>query len=92
MTPWATTAALCAACALAGFAAGWLHFRSLQWLAARMIAGDPAAAALQLARLAAVAAFLYLCARGGAGALLSAATGLFAERALVLAQTRKQIS
>ncbi len=87
MSAWA---AVCGGCAAAGIAVGWVHFRSLQWLAERMMRGDLAAAGLQLARLAAVAAFLYLCARGGAAALLSAAAGLFAGRAIVLTQAKAQ--
>ena len=85
MSGWALTTL----CATAGFAVGWLHFRSLRWLAARIVGGDPTAAALQWARLAAVAAFLYFCARGGAAPLLAAAAGLWVGRALALAQGRR---
>jgi len=87
MIGWALTAVIAA---LAGYAVGWLHFRSLQGVAERMIAGDLTAVALQLARLAGVATFLYLCSRWGAQALLPAAAGLFVGRANVLAQARRR--
>ena len=77
------------AAALAGLAAGWLHFRSLQALSARIVAGEKRAIVLQLARLVMLGLFLFLCTRGGALVLLAGALGVFAGRALVLRAVTK---
>lgn len=75
------TAALAAA---AGHGAGLVHFRSLRRVAEMMVAGRGAAAALQVARLAALGLFLALCALAGPAALLAAAAGLLLGRARAL--------
>lgn len=70
--------------ALSGVAAGWLHFRSLMPVTERILARDWRAVGLQAARLILLAGFLLLCAQAGTAVLLSAATGVFAGRWLVL--------
>ncbi|MHC0053931.1 N-ATPase subunit AtpR [Actibacterium sp. D379-3] len=83
--------ALAGLAALAGCAVGWLHFRSLRGLAHRMLAGQPSAVALQLARMAGLGLFLYLCAwGGGAAVLLAGACGVLVGRALVLRAAGKE--
>ena len=67
-----------------GFCAGWLHFRSLWPLASWIVSGDRRAPALQLVRLAALGAFLVLCAQGGGFVLLSATAGVLAGRSVAL--------
>lgn len=83
-----TTFLLALAAAVAGFAAGWLHFASLGQVAEMIVAGRLTAIWLQLGRLAALAAFLFLCAQGGAPVLIAAAAGLLAGRAFVLRRAR----
>ncbi|MBC57211.1 MAG: hypothetical protein CL814_09755 [Confluentimicrobium sp.] len=70
--------------ALAGTLVGWLHFRSLRAVTERLVAGQLSAVALQMARIAALALFLYVCARFGAVPLLTGAAGIMAGRAIVL--------
>ena len=72
------------AAALAGGAIGWLHFASLARVSELFVAGRIAAVGLQLARFAILGAFLFLCARGGAGVLIAAAAGVLAARAAVM--------
>jgi hypothetical protein len=74
--------------AAAGYGAGLLHFRSLQRVAEGIVAGRKRAVAFQLARLAALGAFLALCAMVGAPALLGAALGLTLARRAALREAR----
>ena len=76
--------------ALAGGLAGWLHFRGLRLLVERLLAGDPAAVVLHVARFAGLGLFLYFCARAGSLALLSAAAGLMAGRAIEARRARRE--
>lgn len=71
---------------VAGFVAGLLHFRSLQAVARRFVAGDWTAAILQIARLALLGVLLYLFARMGAQVLLAGAAGILLARRRVLSQ------
>ncbi len=73
---------------LAGYAAGLLHFRSLAVIADRMLDGRLSAVGLQLARLAALGLFLYLCAIAGAAVLIGAAVGVMLGRARALRGVR----
>lgn len=86
--PDAPTLFLALAAALAGAGAGWAHFASLGRVADLLVAGRMAAVGLQLVRLAALAAFLWLCTRGGAAVLAAGAAGIFAGRALALRRAR----
>jgi len=70
--------------AVAGYGVGFVHFRTLRRVAEMLVAGRGAAAALQAGRLAALAAFLTLCALAGSAALLGATAGLMAGRARAL--------
>ena len=70
--------------AVAGFGAGLLHFRSLRPIAARIVAGERRAFAMQLARLAGLGGFLLISAQGGAYPLLAAFAGILAGRWYVL--------
>ena len=74
--------------AVAGMAAGWLHFRSLRPVTDRLLRGELSAVALQVGRLALLAGFLILCTRAGPGPLLGAAAGVMAGRALALRQEK----
>ncbi len=76
--------------ALAGAGAGYLHFRALRGLADQLALGRVWGAALQAARFAGLALFLYGCARLGPLALIAAAAGLLAGRALVMRQVRRE--
>ncbi|GAB4363745.1 MAG: hypothetical protein Kow0026_28430 [Oricola sp.] len=69
-----------------GFGAGLLHFRSLRAVARRFVAGDWTAVLLQVARLALLAALLYLLARLGAQVLVAGAAGIVLARRRVLLQ------
>jgi len=71
-----------------GIIAGWAHFASLERVAALLAEGRLSAIALQLARLTALGALLFLCVQGGAFVLISGAFGLFIGRALVLRRMR----
>ena len=73
---------------LAGLALGVLHFRSLERVTALLVQGRLAGVALQIGRLAVLAVFLWLCARGGPWTLLAGAAGLLAGRALILRGVR----
>jgi hypothetical protein len=84
MSGLAISAAYAVLAALAGTLVGWLHFRSLRAVTERLVAGRLSAVALQLTRFAALALFLYVCARFGAVPLLAAAAGVMAGRAIVL--------
>lgn len=75
--------------ALAGLALGWLHFRSLELVAAMLLQGRMRAVPLQVGRMAALGGFLVLCALQGAGVLLAAALGVLAGRAVVLRAARQ---
>ncbi|WP_252737762.1 ATP synthase subunit I [Citreicella sp. C3M06] len=75
--------------ALAGVLAGYLHFKSLRAVSDRLASGQLLAVAIQIARLVAMALFLYLCARLGTPALLGAGAGVLIGRALVLRAARK---
>jgi hypothetical protein len=68
----------------AGAVMGWLHFRSLRAVTERLVAGRLSAVVLQMARLAALTLFLYLCARFGAVPLLAAAAGVMTGRTIAL--------
>lgn len=71
-----------------GYAVGLFHFRSLEDVARRIVAGDRRAVALQLGRLTFLGAVLWLLALLGAATLIAGATGVFAARARVLARVR----
>lgn len=74
----------------AGFALGFIHFRTLARAADAFASGQPARAlALQLARLALMGGFLFAVAHAGALPLLAAAAGVLASRSLVLARHRR---
>ena len=74
--------------ALAGLALGIAHFRTLRWVSDLLIQGRLAGIGVQIARLAVLAVFLWLCARGGPSTLLAGAAGLLAGRALILRGVR----
>lgn len=82
------TALLVPLAALAGFGAGWLHFRSLEQVARRLAEGRLSAVALQIARLALLGFSLFLLAKAGAAPLLAGAAGLMLARARVLRGAR----
>ncbi|MCA8883460.1 MAG: hypothetical protein KDA50_06905 [Rhodobacteraceae bacterium] len=67
-----------------GGLAGWLHFATLARVADLFVAGRLSAVGLQLARLAVLGAFLWLCSRGGAAVLIAGAAGVLAGRAIVM--------
>ena len=71
-----------------GYAVGLFHFRSLEDVARRIVAGDRRAVALQLGRLAFLGAVLWLLALVGAATLIAGATGVLVARARVLARVR----
>ena len=77
--------------ALAGFAGGYgaglVHFRLLRTVADRLLHGDWTAAAVQMLRLAALAAVLGLATLAGAQALIAATAGIVVARNRVLAQS-----
>jgi hypothetical protein len=74
----------------AGFAVGLIHFSLLRKTADAVTAGLVSRPILQtVARLAITGATLYLASRSGAMALLAAALGLVAARALALRPFRK---
>lgn len=74
--------------AIAGFALGWLHFTSLSRVTHLLLAGRMSAVALQLARFALLAGFLFLCAQAGPAALVAGAAGVLAARIWVLRRLR----
>ncbi|MCP1335071.1 N-ATPase subunit AtpR [Futiania mangrovi] len=76
---------------VAGFAAGWLHFRTLLPLTERILERDWRAVGLQVLRLALLAGFLVLCAQAGLFPLLAAAAGVFAARAMVIRKVRREL-
>lgn len=86
MSSLATPATIALVAALAGVLAGYLHFRSLRLVADRLVSGQISAVVLQAVRLVGLAAFLYICTRFGAVALLGAGVGVLGGRALVLRQ------
>lgn len=67
-----------------GFVAGWLHFASLARIADMIVAGRLTPILFQLARLAGLGLFLWLCAMGGAAVLLAGAAGVLVARSVVL--------
>ncbi len=72
--------------ALAGAVAGALYFRAV-WATARLLAagaGHGRAVGFTLVRLALLAGFLVLAARGGAGPLLAATLGFLVARFAVM--------
>ena len=74
---------------LLGTGAGWLFFRTLRQVADGYVAGEfGRSIALQLGRIAGLAALLYAIAQLGALPLLSFAAGLLAARHLVLRRER----
>ncbi|MGE4072002.1 MAG: ATP synthase subunit I [Lysobacterales bacterium] len=77
---------------LAGVALGWLHFRSLRWVAERLLAGQPVVVLVQMVRILLLAVFFYLCARLGASTLLSAAAGVLIGRLWVMRRSRLEAS
>lgn len=89
MSVLATQAVIAIIAALVGFLAGCLHFWSLRLVTDRLVAGQMSAVALQMARLAGLALFLYICTRFGAWALLGAGVGVLGGRAVVLRATSK---
>ena len=82
------TLALVAGALVTGTAAGWLHFASLARIADMILAGHLRAIALQLLRILLLAAFLWLCTRGGPAVLFAGAAGVLAGRALVMRRAR----
>ncbi|WP_028028448.1 ATP synthase subunit I [Gemmobacter nectariphilus] len=74
--------------ALAGGGLGALHFLTLRRVSDMLLNGRLVAVGLQLARLAVMALFLWLCARAGAAPLLAGAAGVLAGRAIVLRRVR----
>ncbi|MCB1395878.1 MAG: hypothetical protein H6898_14445 [Rhodobacter sp.] len=83
-----TTLGLAALAALAGLAAGWVHFASLAPIARMLTQGRMLAVALQVARLAVLGLVLWGFARGGALVLVAGAAGILAGRALVMRRVR----
>ena len=70
-----------------GYAAGLVHFRLLRTVSDRLLHGDWTAAALQMLRLAALAAVLGFATLAGAQALIAATVGIVVARNRVLAQS-----
>ena len=68
----------------AGYGAGLLHFRSLAKVAQGLLAGRLSAVGLQVARMAALGAFLAACALAGAAVLIAGAAGVLLGRAHAL--------
>lgn len=87
-----TLGAFTALAALLGFAAGYgaglLHFRSLARVAEGLLSGRLSAAGMQVARLAALGGFLWLCALAGAAVLIAATAGVLLGRARALREAR----
>ena len=71
-----------------GYVAGTLHFRSLEAVASRLLAGEMSAVLLQVGRLAALGGLFWLFALVGAPALIAGAGGVLVARARVLARFR----
>lgn len=71
-----------------GYGVGIVHFRSLEGVARRIVAGDRRAVAVQLGRLLLLGAVLGLFALFGAATLLAGAIGVLVARARVLARVR----
>jgi len=67
-----------------GTAAGWLHFRSLRIVSDKLVKGEFSAIALQLARVAMLAAGLGRAALGGAWPLIGTARGIMVGRQIVI--------
>lgn len=88
MTPDLQTLALSLAALIAGFAAGWAHFASLARVAEMLLQGRIGAIGLQLARLAALGVFLFLCTKGGTWPLLAGLAGIMSARFFVLRRAR----
>jgi hypothetical protein len=89
MSPEALPLAVQALLALiAGCVAGLLHFRSLARVAEGLFAGRFSAVGLQVARLAALGVFLWVCAIAGAAVLIGAAAGVLLGRARALRECR----
>lgn len=75
---------LAAAALVAGIAAGWAHFASLRHVADLFAAGRMRAIGLQLARLAALGVFFWLCTRGGSAVLIAGVLGVLIGRVIAL--------
>lgn len=71
-----------------GFGVGTLHFRSLESVARRIVAGDRRAVALQLGRLVLLGTVLASFALIGASTLIAGAAGVLVARARVLSRGR----
>jgi len=89
MTMDAQTVLFALGAALAGFAAGWAHFASLERVAQMIVDGKLGALALQGLRLVLLGLFLWLCTRGGAPVLIAGAAGIMVARAVVLRKARR---
>jgi hypothetical protein len=89
MSPEALPLALRVLVALAaGYCAGLLHFRTLAWVAERLVAGRLSAVGLQVARMAALTIFLWLCALAGDAVLIAGAAGVMLGRTRALRGVR----
>ncbi len=75
---------------LAGFAAGLVHFHTLKGVASRLVSGEMAAIPLQIARLVALGAALFLAALAGPVALIAATVGILLARRRVIAQSEQE--
>ncbi len=84
MTDLALPFALAVFAALAGYAGGVAHVRSLRRVTALLLEGRLSAVALQLARFAALGAFLFICALAGPPVLICGAAGILVGRARTL--------
>lgn len=71
-----------------GFGVGTFHFRSLEGVARRIVAGDRRAVALQLGRLVFLGVVLALFALIGAPTLIAGAAGVLVARSRVLSRVR----
>ncbi|WP_347311803.1 N-ATPase subunit AtpR [Defluviimonas sp. SAOS-178_SWC] len=71
-----------------GYIAGAVHFRALEGIARRIVAGDLRAIALQVGRMVLLGAMLAVLALIGAPTLIAGAAGVLLARARVLSRTR----
>ena len=71
-----------------GYIAGMVHFRSLEAIVHRLVAGELTAVFLQIGRLAALGVVLWLFALLGAPELIAGACGVLFARARVIALFR----
>lgn len=72
-----------------GYAAGVFHFKTLQIVTDRLVAGDWTALVLQPLRFVGLAGLLFLLALWGGPALVAATAGVLVARSRMLAQARK---